>query len=156
MARQVRVNAMSFSIIVRMLTEGACSYDELATETGLHRQVCAKVVAHLKGQERAYISEWGLDNRGAHVVKMFRFTLTPKKDVPRPPPQSSSVTNKKARAKLRAMRMIAAMAGQPMTCKQQKALIKARTKRTRNPGQGRVHGADGKFASLPTHEGAMA
>lgn len=156
MARQVRVNAMSFSIIVRLLTEGPMSYDELSAETGLHRQVCARVVAHLQGQGRAYISEWGLDTRGAHVVKMFRFTLTPKKDTPRPPPQSSSVTNKKARAKLKAQRMIAAMAGQPMTCKQQKALIKQRTKRTRNPGQGVVRDESGKFFSLPAHEGAMA
>lgn len=77
----VRVSAMCFCMLIKLMQEHACSYAELAEETGLHNITVRKWVTEMKRQRLIHIADWGtLDNN--HKFPLFRWGCALDKPMP--------------------------------------------------------------------------
>lgn len=77
----VKVNAMSYAILVKLLVEGTRTCEELAQDTGLHKLTVYQYTRELYKAGVLHICAWEADMRGRDIVKVYR--LGEEKDAPR-------------------------------------------------------------------------
>lgn len=68
---QIRVNAMSFAIMVRALYDGPKTQHQLAEITGLHVWTTRAYVRALHKQEVVHITRWDKDSMGRDVTAYY-------------------------------------------------------------------------------------
>lgn len=105
-SKYTRVTAMSYCIMVRLMTEAPHSYAELVEGTGLSRRAVANWVTEMRRQRLVHIAAWGEDHRGFRRVAEFAWGDRP--DVKRPC-FTRAETNRRHRAKRKSMMVQRAM-----------------------------------------------
>lgn len=70
--KQVKVNAMAFAQLVKLLFEGTYTCQELARETGLHYVTVLHYTRELHKAGAVHISGWEKDNRGRDLAKIYK------------------------------------------------------------------------------------
>lgn len=105
----VRVNAMSFGLLIKDLQLGVYSQQELADNCGLAIQTVRLYVKTLHKIKAVYIADWAEDKRGGRTIRIF--ALGDKPDAPKPPPKSPLLACAHYRAKKKQMKMLQAIAG---------------------------------------------
>ena len=67
----IRVNAMSFALLVKMLIEGTRTAEELAEITGLHKQTVYQYTRELHKAKAVHIADWEKDTKGRDSKPVF-------------------------------------------------------------------------------------
>lgn len=101
-----KVNAMTFSILVKLLMEGTRTCYELAEDTGLHVLTVYDWTREMHRQGLIHICMW--EGEGRHSVRIFKFG--PGKDAARPIKPRSQI-HAEYRAKQKAAQLLQRMAG---------------------------------------------
>lgn len=105
-----KVNAMTFSILVKLLYEGTRTCYELAEETGLHKLTVYDWTREMHRQGVIHICMW--EGEGRSSMRVFK--MGPGKDAPRPVKTREQISaDYKARRK--AMKLNHLLAGKPCT-----------------------------------------
>ena len=78
--RARKVNALTFSIMCKLLIEGTRTARELADDTGLHVLTVYDWLAAMHAQEVIHVCDW--EGEGRSAMRIFK--LGPGKDAPRP------------------------------------------------------------------------
>lgn len=102
-----KVNALCFSILVKLLYEGTRNCYELADDTGLHVLTIYDWTREMHRQGIIHICMW--DGEGRNSVRIFK--MGPGKDAPRPIKPRSRI-HAEYRAKQKAAQLLQRMAGQ--------------------------------------------
>lgn len=102
-----KVNALTFSILVKLLYEGTRNCYELAEDTGLHVLTVYDWVREMHRQGIIHICMW--EGEGRSSVRIFK--MGPGKDAPRPIKERSRI-HAEYRARKKAMQVLHRMAGQ--------------------------------------------
>lgn len=68
----IKVNAMAYAQLVKLLLEGTYNCTELAQLTGLHYITVLQYTRELHRAGAAFISSWDKDSRGRDIVKIYR------------------------------------------------------------------------------------
>lgn len=71
----IKVNAMSFAIMVRNMIDGVYTCQDLADITGLHLTTVYQYTRELHNAGAAYITHFEPDARGRHNVKVFKMGI---------------------------------------------------------------------------------
>lgn len=101
-----KVNAMTFSIMCKLLIEGTRTCRELSEDTGLHVLTVYDWTRELHRQGVIHICMW--EGEGRSSVRIFKFG--PGKDAPRPIKERSRV-HAEYRARKKAAQLLQRMAG---------------------------------------------
>lgn len=101
-----KVNALSFSIMCKLLMEGTRTCRELADETGLHVLTVYDWTAVMHKQGIIHICTW--EGEGRSQTRIFMFG--PGKDAPRPV-KKRSIISSEYRARKKAEQLLRMMAG---------------------------------------------
>ena len=104
----VKINALSFAHLIKLLEEGTRSCAELAQDTGLHKLTVYHYTRELHKVKAIHVCMWDRDERGRSSVKIYQ--LGEKKDAPRVR-ETSAVRQARCRAKKLAIQMNQRMAG---------------------------------------------
>lgn len=72
MRKCIKVNAMSYAILVKHMIEGIYTCQELAEITGLHLTTVYQYTRELHGAGAAHIVHFEPDARGRHNIKVFK------------------------------------------------------------------------------------
>ncbi len=67
----VKVNAMSYSRLIKLLMDGTRTAAELAEETGLHKQTVYDYTRQLHKAKAVYIADWEKDSMGRDCMPIF-------------------------------------------------------------------------------------
>ena len=67
----VKVNAMSYAHLIKMLMEGTRTANELARDTGLHKQTVYQYTRELHKVKAVYIADWEKDTLGRDAMPIF-------------------------------------------------------------------------------------
>lgn len=67
----VRMNAYSYALLINLLLEGTRSADELAEETGLHKQTVYQYTRALHKAKAVFIADWEKDSKGRDCKPIF-------------------------------------------------------------------------------------
>lgn len=102
-----KVNALSFSILVKLLMEGTRTCYELAEETGLHVLTIYDWTREMHRQGIIHICMW--EGEGRASTRIFKFG--PGKDAPRPIKERSRI-HAEYRSRKKAIQILQRMAGQ--------------------------------------------
>lgn len=70
--RQVKVNAMAFAQLVKLLLEGTYTCTELAEMTGLHYVTVLHYTREMHRAGAVHIAAWEKDNRGRDLAKIYK------------------------------------------------------------------------------------
>lgn len=70
--KQVKVNAMSYGLLVRYMLEGEHTCHELAGLTGLHYLTVLQYARELHAAKAAHICRWEKDSRGRDALKVYK------------------------------------------------------------------------------------
>jgi len=73
----VRMNALSYAILIKLLLEGTRSADELAEETGLHKQTVYQYTRALHKARAVHIADWEKDSKGRDCKPIFMIGKKP-------------------------------------------------------------------------------
>ena len=73
----VKVNAMSYAILIKLLMEGTRTCAELAEETGLHLLTVYQWTREMHKQKVIHIVAWENDSRGRAITKVFMLGTSP-------------------------------------------------------------------------------
>lgn len=103
-----KVNAMTFSILVKLLMDGTRNCYELAEDTGLHVLTIYDWVREMHRQKIIHICMW--EGEGRASTRIFKFG--PGKDAPRPV-KDRSIIHAEYRARMKAQQLLHRMAGVP-------------------------------------------
>lgn len=68
----VKVNAMSYALLIKYMLEGIYNCKELAELTGLHYVTVLQYTRELRKAGAAHISMWEKDARGRDMVKVYK------------------------------------------------------------------------------------
>jgi hypothetical protein len=79
--RQIKVNAMAYAHMVRLMLDGTYTCAELAQETGLHYVTVLQYAREMHKVGAAHISGWEADARGRDLSKIYK--IGEGKDKPR-------------------------------------------------------------------------
>lgn len=81
----VKVNAMSFALLVREMLDGEYTCAELAERTGLHYVTVLRYARELHKAKAAHICAWRMNEKKQYVLKVYKIGegMTARK--PRPP-----------------------------------------------------------------------
>ena len=101
-----KVNALTFSILVKLLYEGTRTCYELAEETGLHQLTVYDWVREMHRQGIIHICMW--EGEGRSSMRIFK--MGPGKDAPRPIKERSRI-HAEYRARQKAKTLLQRMAG---------------------------------------------
>jgi hypothetical protein len=71
MSNQVKVNAMSFALLVREMLAGEYTCEELAEKTGLHYVTVLHYTREMHKAGSAYICAWRMNHRRQYVLKVY-------------------------------------------------------------------------------------
>ena len=77
----IKVNAMSYARLIKLLAEGTRTCAELAEETGLHKLTVYQYTRELHKARAVHVCMWEQDSRGRHSVRVYM--LGEAKDAPR-------------------------------------------------------------------------
>lgn len=78
----VKVNAMSYALLIKALMPGDLTLTELAEETGLHYVTVRAYCKELHKARAVHIARFEPDTRGRHTIKIYK--LGTARDAPRP------------------------------------------------------------------------
>jgi len=96
----VKVNAMSFAILVREMLAGEFTCEELAEKTGLHYVTVLNYTREMHKAGSAYIAAWRMNHRKQYVLKVYG--IGDREDVRKPrTAMTPAQRTQKYRAKLR-------------------------------------------------------
>ena len=70
--RVIKINAICYAELIKLMLEGIYNCQELADETGLHYVTVLQYARELHLAGAAYISTWEKDTRGRDVVKIYK------------------------------------------------------------------------------------
>ena len=70
--RQVKVNAMAFAQLVKLLLEGTYTCTELAEMTGLHYVTVLHYTREMHRAGAVHIAAWEKDSRGRDLAKIYK------------------------------------------------------------------------------------
>ena len=70
--RQIKVNAMAFAQLVKLLLEGTYTCTELAEMTGLHYVTVLHYTREMHRAGAVHIAAWEKDNRGRDLAKIYK------------------------------------------------------------------------------------
>lgn len=70
--RQIKVNAMAFAQLVKLLLEGTYTCTELAQMTGLHYVTVLHYTREMHRAGAVHIAAWEKDNRGRDLAKIYK------------------------------------------------------------------------------------
>ena len=101
-----KVNALTFSILVKLLYDGTRTCYELAEETGLHQLTVYDWVREMHRQGIIHICMW--EGEGRSSMRIFK--MGPGKDAPRPIKERSRI-HAEYRARQKAKTLLQRMAG---------------------------------------------
>ena len=101
-----KVNALTFSIMCKLMMDGTRTCQELADDTGLHKLTVYDWTREMHRQGIIHIHMW--EGEGRSTMKVFKFG--PGKDAPRPVKERSRV-HAEYRARKKAMQLNQRMAG---------------------------------------------
>lgn len=101
-----KVNAMSFSIMCKLLMDGTRTCHELSEDTGLHVLTIYDWTREMHRQGVIHICMW--EGEGRSSTRIFKFG--PGKDAPRPIKPRSAI-HAEYRARIKAQQLLHRMAG---------------------------------------------
>lgn len=81
MRRVVKVNALSYAHMVRLMIDGLYTIEEIAEQTGLHYVTVCQYARELHRAQAAHICAWQPDARDRDALKIYKIGLG--KDVKR-------------------------------------------------------------------------
>jgi len=100
MPNQVKVNAMSFAILVKEMLAGEYTCEQLSERTGLHYVTVLRYTREMHRAGSAYICAWRMDKRRQYVLKVYG--VGNREDVDKPRKAKTPAERQlKYRAKLR-------------------------------------------------------
>ena len=70
--RQIKMGAISYAKMIRLMLEGEYSCEELANVTGLHYVTVLQYTRELHRAGAVHISEWRKDRLGRDNVKIYK------------------------------------------------------------------------------------
>lgn len=108
--RIVKVGAISYAQLIKLLLEGIYTCQELADETGLHYVTVLQYTRELHRAGAAYIAGWEEDCFGRDALKVYK--LGAGKDKPRRQRTRAQIA-RDYRARRRARETLHMLAGQP-------------------------------------------
>lgn len=73
LGQPVRLGPLSVAKVMKALSAGPCSIDDLQSVSGLSRATLNEYTRALRKEHILYVSDWGLDKRGCKNVKIFTF-----------------------------------------------------------------------------------
>lgn len=100
MPNQIKVNAMSFALLVKEMLAGEYTCEELAEKTGLHYVTVLHYTREMHKAGSAYIAAWRMNDRRQYVLKVYGVGNRADVDKPRKA-MSPAQRQLKYRAKLR-------------------------------------------------------
>lgn len=108
MKRQLKMNAVSFGILVELMLDGVYTCQQLAEETGLSYVTVLHYTRELHRKGACHIDHWEQDGRGAYMQRVYKIGRG--KDAVRPS-LTSAQRSARYRARLQAVSMVHAFAG---------------------------------------------
>lgn len=108
MKRQLKMNAVSFGILVELMLDGVYTCRQLADETGLAYVTVLHYTRELHRKGACYIDHWEVDGRGAYMQRVFKIGRG--KDAVRPKRTVKEI-NQSYREKRKLKAMVQATAG---------------------------------------------
>jgi hypothetical protein len=100
MRKQIKVNAMSFAILVREMLAAELTCEELAEQTGLHYVTVLHYTREMHKAGSAYIAAWRMNHLKQYVLKVYGVGSRADVDKPRKAMTPAQRTQK-YRAKLK-------------------------------------------------------
>lgn len=107
--RVVKVNALSYALLIKLMLDGTYTCRELAEETGLHVTTVYDYTRALHSASAAHICTWEKDTRGRDSMPVFMLGAGRDK---RRHTDTAAQRQAKARAKRKALEMQQVMSGQ--------------------------------------------
>jgi len=71
MPNKIKVNAMSFALLVKEMLAGEFTCEELAERTGLHYVTVLRYTREMHRAGSAYIRAWRMNERKQYVLKVY-------------------------------------------------------------------------------------
>jgi hypothetical protein len=68
---QIKVNAMSFALLIREMLAGEYTCEELAERSGLHYVTVLRYTRELHKAGAAYIRAWRMNEKRQYVLKVY-------------------------------------------------------------------------------------
>jgi hypothetical protein len=100
MPNHVKVNAMSFALLLKEMLPGEYTCEELAERTGLHYVTVLRYTREMHRAGSAYIRAWRMNERKQYVLKVYG--IGDREDVDKPRTAMTPAQRQlKYRAKLR-------------------------------------------------------
>jgi len=73
----MKVNAMSYAMLIKLLMDGTRTAEELAQETGLHKQTVYDYTKELHKRKAVFIADWEKDNMGRDCMPIYMIGTDP-------------------------------------------------------------------------------
>lgn len=105
---QVKVNAMSYAIMLRNMVDGVFTCRELAEITGLNVLTVYQYTREMHKQGAVHIAHYEPDSRGRHNIKVFRLGVG--QDAKRPK-MTGAQKQVRRRAKIAAGHLLSVLGG---------------------------------------------
>ena len=106
--RQVKMGAVSYGAMCKLMCEGTYSCAEIAEMTGLHYVTVLQYTREIHKAGAAHVASWETDSRGRDCVRIYK--LGEGVDAKRKAPRSKSRVNATARAKRSQIELLHRMA----------------------------------------------
>lgn len=106
--RQVKMGAISYGAMCRLMCEGVYSCAEIAEMTGLHYVTVLQYTREIHKAGAAHIASWETDSRGRDCVRIYK--LGEGADAKRKTPRGKAKVNATARAKRSQIELLHRMA----------------------------------------------
>jgi len=104
-----RINAVSVTLMLKMLQEGPATVHDLREPTGLCLFTVRGYVLTMYREGVIRIAEWEQDSRGRYVTAAY--VMGPGKDCKKPAPKNRSALNRQYRERLKQMKIQQAVCG---------------------------------------------
>jgi hypothetical protein len=106
--RQVKMGAVSYGAMCKLMCEGTYSCAEMAEMTGLHYVTVLQYAREIHKAGAAHIASWETDSRGRDCVRIYK--LGEGVDTPRKKPRDKAKTNANRRLRRQQLELIHRMA----------------------------------------------
>lgn len=149
--RQVKLGAMSFAKVLRALTDGPSSAQELQEATGLSLETLHNLMRALRKEKLAHIGSWEKDALGRDTIRIYR--LGPGQDAPRRKKTKAQIARecrqRKLEQKMRAAFQPVTLGSVPVTLEPSVVTSPARTNGTpAREGDGSARGGYWRHATV--------
>lgn len=106
--RQVKMGAISYGAMCKLMCEGVYSCAEIAEMTGLHYVTVLQYTREIHKAGAAHVASWETDSRGRDCVRIYK--LGEGVDAKRKTPRSKAKVNANRRARRQHLELIQRMA----------------------------------------------